>query len=216
MEITKATLEKLYIQDKKSCKEIGLFFEKSTTQISRLLKKFSIPARSFSTKGISIGKGRHLSDETKLKLSLAKRGKKLSPEHREKIIRNTPRMFGSDNHAWKGGRIITDEGYIAVKMRNHPAVKNGYVKEHRLVMENHLNRLLLPCEVVHHINGIKTDNRIENLELMTHNEHGTKHWENEEKRHARAEFIREIRKKRFWSTKKLFSSSFVPSKVVER
>ncbi len=77
---------------------------------------------------------------------------------------------------WKGGIAKASEGYIKQKVLNHPyADKNGYVKQHRLVMESHLKRHLLSSEVVHHINGIKNDNRIENLFLTTRSLHNKMH-----------------------------------------
>lgn len=45
------------------------------------------------------------------------------------------------------------------------------VKKHRFVMERHLGRKLLAHEDVHHINGIKTDNRVSNLKVISHSEH---------------------------------------------
>ncbi|HDZ27568.1 MAG TPA: hypothetical protein ENH65_13795 [Candidatus Aminicenantes bacterium] len=70
---------------------------------------------------------------------------------------------------WKGGKYKVS-GYVYVLSKNHPHKSlDGYVLEHRLEMEKYLNRFLLPAEVVHHINGIRDDNRVENLELYQDN-----------------------------------------------
>ena len=75
-------------------------------------------------------------------------------------------MRGSANPLWNGGRYIDVHGYVWVLCPAHPhAATNGYIREHRLVMEQKLGRFLSPEEVPHHINGIKDDNSPENLEL---------------------------------------------------
>jgi hypothetical protein len=77
------------------------------------------------------------------------------------------------HYNWKGGRTYGGGGYIYVYQRGHPsASKDEYVYEHRLVMEEMLGRYLRPGETVHHKNGIKNDNRPENLALF---ESGGKH-----------------------------------------
>lgn len=75
------------------------------------------------------------------------------------------------NAHWKGGRVARTDGYAMVYVYSTDfffpmADKRKYVMEHRLVMAKHLNRHLLAWETVHHINGIRNDNRLENLELL--------------------------------------------------
>src|SRR6185436_7873536 len=93
-----------------------------------------------------------------------------------KIQKGHTTTKGDKNGRWKGGINLHDSGYILKWQPNHPNCdRHGYVFEHRLVMEQYLRRYLEPNEVVHHINGDKQDNRIENLQLMNKSEHMSYH-----------------------------------------
>ena len=75
---------------------------------------------------------------------------------------------GIKSPGWGGGRTKSSKGYVLIQAPQHPAAqKTGYVAEHRLVMEKVLGRYLLPEETVHHVNGMRHDNRPANLELWT-------------------------------------------------
>jgi len=77
---------------------------------------------------------------------------------------------GDKSHAWKGGRSHDGEGYTTVYSQTRK-----HVREHRYVMEQYLGRKLSPNELIHHINGNKKDNRIENLQLTTRRLHPSSH-----------------------------------------
>jgi hypothetical protein len=72
-------------------------------------------------------------------------------------------------NAARGG--LSQDGYRMVYQHGHPnAGVTGRIPEHRLIMCTLLGRALLPGEEVHHKNGLRTDNRLENLELWVHSQ----------------------------------------------
>ena len=74
------------------------------------------------------------------------------------------------NHFWNGGRSVDKDGYVLVKSLDHPhRTKHGYVREHRLVMEEVLGRYLTPREAVDHIDGNRSNNDPSNLRVFERN-----------------------------------------------
>lgn len=87
---------------------------------------------------------------------------------------------GAHNCHWRGGRSVSPAGYVYVwvapddTLGQAMSYGNNQCREHRLVMARHLGRPLMKHETVHHVNGDRQDNRIENLELRSGN-HGPGH-----------------------------------------
>lgn len=86
-------------------------------------------------------------------------------------------LTGNKNGKWKGGKH-KQNGYIRICIPYNspfvPMIKSGHdycMNEHRLVMAEHLGRCLESWEIVHHINGIRDDNRIENLIIIDAGKH---------------------------------------------
>lgn len=79
---------------------------------------------------------------------------------------------GPESLNWQGGRHVNHDGYVLVWMAPDDPLaamrpRSGYVLEHRLVMGRVLGRALKKNENVHHLNGVRDDNRPENLELWS-------------------------------------------------
>ena len=106
-----------------------------------------------------VWKKRKFTTKVKEKMSKARQGKYIGPNHPN----------------WKGGKFKRFDGYIYIWQPSHPYCGiRGYMMEHRLIMEQMIGRYLKPTEIVHHINGILDDNRPENLKLFANNSEHSK------------------------------------------
>ncbi len=101
-------------------------------------------------------------------LRLALKGRKVWNKGKK-----VPQQSGKNHWRWGGGIRRQRNGYTLIYKPNHPFTDcKGYVPEHRLIIEQIIGRYLnRKKEVVHHINGIKDDNHIENLLLLTDKQH---------------------------------------------
>lgn len=97
-----------------------------------------------------------------------KKSKGMCAMHCQRVSRHNDPSIVIKRERKKKTLVNKKDRYLAIDAPNHPnASKAGKVLEHRLVMSEHLGRALLPHETVHHKNGDRQDNRLENLELWS-------------------------------------------------
>lgn len=100
--------------------------------------------------------------------SKAKKSKGMCAMHCQRVARHNDPNIVIKRERKKRTLVNKKDRYLAIDAPGHPnASKAGKVLEHRLVMSEHLGRPLLPYETVHHKNGDRQDNRLENLELWS-------------------------------------------------
>ena len=186
--ITKEKLKDLYVNQIMSLKQIADIHNVNHQLVANRLEEYGIPARSRQHSN------QWMTKELLEKMYLEKRmsfyeiGKHLGFSTRriwqkcqdygiKSRTRKKAALSGVDSPLWKGGYVSNANGYRVLRIDGKPAY------EHRKIMEDHLGYKLKTNQHVHHINGDKLDNRIENLEVLdasvhfkerTH--HRTKKW----------------------------------------
>ena len=149
----------------------------SGEQVRHLLKRNGI-ALSGMQGGVCYQRDQELRQWSADGISLSEIARRLGTNNRiaRKYIqdynldRKPFRQAMENNPFWRGGRVIDQDGYVLVKKNDHPrADRHGYVREHRLVMEQQLGRPLDSKEVVHHLDGNRQNNHPSNLSLFPSN-----------------------------------------------
>ena len=170
--VTKDELYEKYITESKPMHTVAKELNISVGSVYNYIVKYEIPSRE-RHKGFL---GKHHTEEAKKKISEKTSGKVISDETKRKMSKS--KRKGGIGHKKK-----RQDGYVAVYFPDHPCSNaDGYIMEHDLVMECLIGRHLHEYEVVHHINEERSDNRKENLQLMTKSNHMSYH---SKKRHEK-------------------------------
>lgn len=176
---SKEKLENLYIIQKLPIHKISNILNMSVGKVYNLIKKYEITTRN--QRETFTFKGHTLNEEQRNRISKLHKNKVIPLVTREKISKAKQGKYRIKTE-FGGHRTKRKDGYIAIYTPTHPnANKSGYVMEHVLIMEKHINRYLKDDEVAHHKNKIRDDNRIENLQLMTFREHAGFHLKERQK-----------------------------------
>lgn len=168
--ITKEVLYELYVVRGKPMHKIADELGVAVGSVYNYMKKFNIESRTTKECLNRLKQnGWEYPESARKAISKAHKGKAVSKETRKKMSES--KKIHSIGHRKKRA-----DGYISIYFPDHPkSTIDGYVMEHDLIMECLIGRQLKDDEVVHHINGIRDDNRKENLKLMTFKEHARYH-----------------------------------------
>lgn len=134
-------IRRLYVGERKSASEIAPIL--------------GVSKRTLTTHIAKMGITRSLSEATSLSYQIGRH----------------PRQLGADNHNWKGGRWHGAKGYAFVWAPGHPKAHGNYVYEHVIVWEKSHGTILPDGYVIHHLNGVRDDNRSENLVALLRKGH---------------------------------------------
>ena len=151
------TFNKLFYEDKLSNKEVAERLGVGVSAIGAFRGRYNLPARGWSVHPML---GKHHTQDTKNKISKSTMGKRC----------------GDKNNFWKGGQYLSHGYKLILKPHCKSSNSDGYILEHRYIMEKHTKHILNNNEVVHHINGNKLDNRIENLMIYNRSTHAYLHF----------------------------------------
>ncbi len=178
-------LEQKYFQEYLSYDEIGKLIGANKHQVYRAFKKLGIKGRVHTARYAQLNdkewlRQKYVNEKLSLKeiasligcsfgavsSSLILAGVKTRGIKDALAQKYANGRWGKEASNWRGGKKTSGSGHVQIYTPDHPfADRKGYVMKHRLVIEKHLGRYLAQEEIVHHINGDKTDNRLENLQL---------------------------------------------------
>lgn len=191
----KSVLQRLYVDEQLGCTTIGRMFGCAANHVAYMLKAHGFAIRSRRERAALMTGERNpmffacKTPEFRRKLSAAQKRRFANgarPWNTGLTLPNYNHMAGrldkEKNPKWNGGRRTHCEGYISIRRPDHPSAVAGYVYEHRLIMERRLGRYLRSDEHVHHVNGDPTDNRSENLQLLSRRAHARAHGETRTRR----------------------------------
>lgn len=164
-------LRSAYCDDKRTMQDIANELGCSAATVLHHLRRCGIESRNKNEYEIT-----QKQREAGRRVGALRKGVKLTDAQKAAISKINFGKRKRDDYEFGGHEKKRDDGYISVYCPDHPnSNKEGYVMKHRLVMERDLGIQIPDGYVVHHVNHIRDDNRIDNLALMTFKAHASLH-----------------------------------------